>query len=143
MRRRPPSLNATLAGRSGVDRQRVDAGGKIVGQCLIDHAMAVDPGLSFEGLRHNINSEMRLPARPSPGMALVLMGFVHHVEALRLESLGQLPGEQIDCSHAVEVGNGIERVNGLISRPNTARIVLSYRCQVLKPSAKEAHKKRS
>ena len=101
------------------------AGGKIVGERLIDHAMAVDPGLSFEGLRHNINSEMRLAARPCPGMAFVLMGLVHHVEALRVESLGQLPGEQIDCSHADQLGNGIERVNGLLSRPNTARIVLS------------------
>ena len=52
--------------------------------------MAFDPGLSFEHVRHDIDPEMGLPARPVPGMAFVLVQFVHHIEALGRKSLGQL-----------------------------------------------------
>ena len=67
---------------------------------LIYHAVAFQPGLSFEGIRHNINAEMCLSARPVPGMALMLVRFVKHLEALRRESRGQLFCDQIDGSHA-------------------------------------------
>ena len=50
--------------------------------------MPVDPGLSFEGFRHDIDPEVSLPARTVPGMTLMLVGFVHDIEALRNESLG-------------------------------------------------------
>jgi hypothetical protein len=43
---------------------------------------------------------MSLPARPVPGMAFVLVRFVHHLEALRRESLGQLLCDEIGGSHA-------------------------------------------
>ena len=39
----------------------------------IDHAMAFDPALPFEGRRHNMNSEMRLAAGPVAGMPLMQM----------------------------------------------------------------------
>jgi hypothetical protein len=39
----------------------------------IDHAMAFDPALPFEGRRHNMDSEMRLAARPVAGMPLMQM----------------------------------------------------------------------
>ena len=57
---------------------------------LINHAVTFEPGLSFEGIRHDINAEVSLSARPMPGMALMLMRFIQHFEALRRESLGQL-----------------------------------------------------
>jgi len=41
-----------------------------------------------------MNPEMRLPARPMTGMADVLVGFVHHIEALRRESRGQFVGNK-------------------------------------------------
>ena len=56
----------------------------------INHAMAFDPGLSFEGIRHDIDPEMGLPAFAVPGMAFVLVRFILHLEALGCESLGQL-----------------------------------------------------
>ena len=39
----------------------------------IDHAVALDPALPPERLRHNIHSVMRLPARPVARMPLVLV----------------------------------------------------------------------
>ncbi len=55
----------------------------------VDHAMALDPALSFEGIRHDIDPEMGLPAGPVPGMAFVAVGFVLHLQALRREGFGQ------------------------------------------------------
>ena len=63
--------------------ERVDAGRKLTGKCLVDHAVALEPALSAEGVRHDMNAEMGFPARPMPGMSHVLVGFVDHVEALR------------------------------------------------------------
>jgi len=40
---------------------------------LIYHAVAFQPGLSFEVIRYNINAEMRLSAWPVSGMALMLV----------------------------------------------------------------------
>ena len=42
-------------------------------QNRINHAMAFDPALPFEGLRHDIDPEMRLAARPVAGMAFMQM----------------------------------------------------------------------
>ena len=60
---------------------------------LVDHAVTLDPALSAERLRHDMNPEMGLAARPVAGMALVLVRFIHHVEALRREGGGQLFGD--------------------------------------------------
>jgi hypothetical protein len=80
----------TLSGRLGVDRKRVHGSGKFVRKRRIDHAMSLDPALPFEGLRHNMNSEMRLATRPVAGMALMQMGLVLDLEALWKESFAQL-----------------------------------------------------
>jgi hypothetical protein len=61
--------------------------------------MAVDPGLSFEGIRHDIDAVMRLPAGPGTGMARVQMRLVLHIEASRREAVGQLLGNDIDGAH--------------------------------------------
>ena len=68
----------------------MDARRQLVAERLIDHPVALDPALSFEHLRYDINSEMRLSARPMPGMAFMLMRFIHNADALRGESFGQL-----------------------------------------------------
>jgi hypothetical protein len=62
-----------LPRRLRMDRERVHVSSQFRGQCRINHAMAFDPALPFEGLRYNINSEMRLAARPMPGVALMQM----------------------------------------------------------------------
>ena len=94
-----------------MDGERVHASGQLARQCLINHAMAFEPGLPFERLRHDIDPEMSLPARPVPGMAFVLVRFVHHLETLRRESLGQLLCDEIGGSHAARLGEGGAWVN--------------------------------
>ena len=59
-------------------------------QRRVDHAVTFDPALPPEGLSHDIDPEMRLPARPVACMAFVLVGFIDHAQALRRESSGQL-----------------------------------------------------
>jgi hypothetical protein len=72
-----------------VDRERVHAAGKFARKCGVDHAMALDPALSEERIRHDIDPEMRFPARPVAGMAFMAVGFVNHPQAFGGESLGQ------------------------------------------------------
>jgi hypothetical protein len=71
-----------------MDGERVDAFGELARQRLVDHAMALDPALPFEGPSHDIDPEMGLAARPVPGMALMLVGFIDHPQALGVESRG-------------------------------------------------------
>ena len=65
---------------------------KLTRKCLIDHPVALDPALSAERLRHDMHPEMGLPARPVAGVALVLMRFIHNIEALRCERRRELVG---------------------------------------------------
>jgi hypothetical protein len=83
--------------------ERVHAAGEFPGKRRIYHAMALDPGLTFERVSHNINSEVGLPAFPMSGMAFVLVRFILHLEALGRESLGQLIRDDIGGSHAARV----------------------------------------
>ena len=92
--------------RGGVDGERVDAARKFVRKFSINQAVALESGLTFERLRYDIDLEMSLPARPVPGMAFVLVRFVHHLEALRLESLGQLLCDEIGGAHAARITRG-------------------------------------
>jgi hypothetical protein len=112
-----------------VNRERVHAAGELGCQRFIDHAMTLDAGLSFERVRHNIDPVVSLPARPVPGMTLVLVRFINHFEALGRESLGQLFCDEIGGSHAARLGESGLPVNG-------------YK-QVLKASPAEAHNVRS
>jgi hypothetical protein len=95
-----------------MDGERVNATGELGCQRLVNHAVTLDAGLSFERFRHNINAVMRLPARPVSGMTFVLVGFILHLEALRSESLGQLLCDDIGGSHVVRLGEGGPAVNG-------------------------------
>jgi hypothetical protein len=52
--------------------------------------MSLDPALPLEGLRYNMDPEMRLAARPVARMALMQMGLVLDLEALWKESFAQL-----------------------------------------------------
>ena len=81
-----------------VDRQRVHLARKLVRQRRVDHAMALEPALSAEGVRHDIEAEMGLTARPVAGMAFVAMRFVLDAQALRRESLAQLFRDDIRAS---------------------------------------------
>jgi hypothetical protein len=82
-----------------MNRQRVHAAFKLARQRRVDHAVAVDPALSPEGFRHNINSVMGLSAGPVAGMTFVAMGFIFDAQALWSESLGQLLCDGVTGSH--------------------------------------------
>ncbi len=55
------------------DRQRMNISRKFRRKRRINHAVALYPALPLECLRHNIDPEMRLAARPMAGMALMQM----------------------------------------------------------------------
>ena len=84
-----------------MNRQRMHAARKLTRQRRIDHAVALDPALTAEGFRHDIESEMGFAAGPVSGMALVVMGFILDTQALRRESRGQLCRDDIVHSHDV------------------------------------------
>jgi hypothetical protein len=86
-----------------VDRKRVHPASQLVRKRLVDHAMTLDPALSFECFRHNMYSEMSFSARPMAGMSLVLMGLVRHFEAQRRENPGQLLRDDIADWHAPRI----------------------------------------
>jgi len=94
-----------------MDGERVHSARKLRRKRLINHAVTFEAGLPFKSLRYDIDTIMSLPARPVPGMAFVLVGFVHHLEALRRESLGQLSCDEIGGSHAARLGEGGPPVN--------------------------------
>jgi hypothetical protein len=54
---------AAFARRRGMDGERVDAAFELTDKCFVDHAVALDPALPAERLRHNMHPEMSLPAR--------------------------------------------------------------------------------
>jgi len=82
-----------------MNRQRMDAALQLGGKRRIDQAMPLDPGLSPEGLRHDINPEMRLTARPVACMALVLVRFIDNPQGGWGESPGQLFCDHVGGAH--------------------------------------------
>lgn len=88
-----------FARRLRVHRQRVDAAGEFRGQRGINHAVALDPALPFEGIRYDIHTEMRFAPRPVAGMAFMQMRFVDDLQAFRRESFPQLVGDSLLCCH--------------------------------------------
>jgi hypothetical protein len=82
-----------------VDGKRMHAVGKLGGKCGINQAMALEPALPGEGLRHDIHPEMRFPAGTMAGVALVAVGLVDDPQALRPESFGQLPCDEVVSPH--------------------------------------------
>ena len=112
-----------------MDGESVDAAGKLGRKQLINHAMTLDAGLPLEGVRHDIDPVVSLPARLVPGMALMPVRFINHFEVLRRESLGQLFCDEIGGSHIARLGERSLPVNG-------------YK-QVLKASPAKAHNVRS
>jgi len=82
-----------------VNGEGVHATGKFGGKGRINEAMTLEPALPGEGLRHDIHSEMTLAAGPMAGVALVPVRLIEHPQALRAESFGQLPCDEVVGSH--------------------------------------------
>ena len=85
----------TFSRRRRVNGERMDAAGKLIGERRIDHTMALEPALSPKGFRYNIDSEMRLAARPVAGVAGVVLGFVLDAQTLGRKRLAQLFRDEI------------------------------------------------
>ncbi len=82
-------LHALARGRR-VDRERMHAAGKFAGESGVDQAVAFEPALPTESVRHDMDSEMGLTAWPMSRMTFVLVRFVVDAQAQRAESLAQL-----------------------------------------------------
>src|SRR5215472_9590814 len=83
-------LLLTLARRFRVDGERMHGTCELARECRIYHAVTLDPALPFEGLRHDIHTEVCLAPRSVAGMALMQMRLVFDVEAFGMESFAQL-----------------------------------------------------
>src|ERR1043166_341027 len=81
--------------RSRVDGEGVHTACKLGGKCVIDQAMTLEPALPGEDLRHDIHPEMTLPAGPGARVALVPVRLIRPPRALRPESFGQLPCDEV------------------------------------------------
>ena len=82
-----------------MDGERMHPAGELARQRRIDQAVALEPALPAEGLRHNIHAEVRLPAGPMPGVTFVPVGFIFDVEVFGRESFAQLFSDEILGSH--------------------------------------------
>src|SRR6266699_2744076 len=111
-----------------MDSECVDAAFELTDKCCVDHAVAFEPALPAEHLRHNIHPEMSLPALPMPGMPRVLVGFVHHVEPYGGESLGQLLRDEIAPCHGVRIAGARPVGQCRPRREMTSPIFISAPC---------------
>ena len=73
-----------------MDRKGMNAAGELGRKNLIDHAMTFDPAFAAERLRHDMNPEMTLAARPVSRVAFMAVRLVFDVEALRRQGGGEL-----------------------------------------------------
>jgi hypothetical protein len=62
---------SSFAGRLRVNGKRMHGTRELAGQYRIYHAVALDPALPFEGVRYNINTEVRLAPGAMAGVALM------------------------------------------------------------------------
>ena|SRR5690242_19534395 len=83
--------------------ERMNTALELIGQRRVDHAVTFEPGLSPERLRHNIESEMRLAARPMAGMPFMETGFVFNVQAFGRKSRDQLGRYDVLHSHCIPI----------------------------------------
>ena len=97
------ALRPVLARRQGADRECVHAALKLTHERVIDHTMALDPALFFEGIGHDIHSEVALPAGSMAGMSLVQMRVIRHLELRGCEGFDQLLRDQIVGPHGLRI----------------------------------------
>jgi len=71
-------------------------------QRFVHHAVALDPALPSEGLRHNINPEMSLAAFPMTGVSGVLVGLIDYIEPCRREGPSQILQDCVAGAHGAD-----------------------------------------
>ena len=91
------SRERSLSGRFRRNGERVQTLLESAPEGIIDEAMACKTALADEGLRHDINTEMRLAPLAPAAMPSMLLGFVRNAEGTwpqaRFERLGYPIGE--------------------------------------------------
>jgi len=117
-------LTPAFARRRGMDGEGVDAVLELADKRRVDHAVALEPALAAKRFRDDIDPEMSLPARPVPCMPCMLVGLVHHFDALGRERRSQLFRDDVARGHGgahsardgwqSTVGRREKRVNVLV-----------------------------
>src|SRR5262249_35158862 len=102
-RRFRPQPKLAFSRRPRVNRERMHGTCELVGKRRINHAVPLDPALSFESSRHNIDPEVRLAARPVAGMTLMQMRLVLDFKAFGKESFAQLVRDSLARVHVEEL----------------------------------------
>ena len=92
-------LTPAFAGRRGMDSEGVDAVLEFADKCRVDHAVALEPALAAKRFRDDIDPEMSLTARPVPCMPCMVVGLVHHFDALGRERRIQLFCDDVARCH--------------------------------------------
>jgi hypothetical protein len=88
-----------LPRRCGVNGERMDAARKLACECVVDHAMSLQPALSAKGFGHDIDSIMCFSAPAVAGVACVLVRLVLDMQAFRGESFVQFFCDEIASLH--------------------------------------------
>jgi hypothetical protein len=82
-----------------MDGECVDVILQFARQRHINHAVAFDPALSVEGLRHNIKTEMRFSAGAVASVAFMQVRFIFDMQTLRRKSRRQFRRNNVLHAH--------------------------------------------
>ena len=82
-----------------MDCKRVDTAAQFRREHVVDQSVALNPGLPFERLRHDINAEVRLALRSVARVSLVLSALIEHAQVVGCEGLVELLNNRISGSH--------------------------------------------
>jgi hypothetical protein len=104
-----------------MDGERMHAALELSDKRFVDHAVALEPALPAERLRHDIYPEMSFPALAMPSVPGVLVGFVHDLEPHGVESLGQLFRNEITPCHGLGI-TGSEPAGQSTARKTQSRL---------------------
>ena len=125
--------------RARVNGECVDPAGKFARERLVDHPMAIDPALPFEGLRYDMHSVVSFAAGPGarvPGMQVRLI--------CNVETRGsKCPREHFDDSippdHSGRLAAGVRLRQPLICPEKPS----NRSCQVLRDDDRAHHNDRA
>lgn len=92
-------------GRGRLYREGVNRAGQFRGKNIINATLTVDAAQSGEGLGHDLDPKMALPARPCAGMAGMEVRFIDDDKALGQEGGFQLAAN--GAGHGAGGGCGI------------------------------------
>jgi hypothetical protein len=92
-----------------MDGERMHPARELACKSRIDQAVALEPALPAEGLRHDIHAEVRFAAGPVAGVTFVPVGFVFDVQVFGRESFAQLFSDEILSPHRAALSTPKQR----------------------------------